>query len=94
MILASADPGAPAIAIIAMVTEGDFEVARAALEELMEYADYEDYRDSRESLQIGLTTSGLDAVIVPLGLSSLLEWRKMSRQVIGDAHDLWIATMQ
>ena len=96
-------------AIIAVVTANDFERARALLHDLAEYSDYEDYRLSREGLQIGLEIAGVDTTLLPFRLSMLLEWRKMSEPFAGeggptvcvfpdraggDAHDLWVGTLQ
>jgi hypothetical protein len=102
------EPASQVQAMIAVVTEDDFERARARLHELAEYSDYEDYRLSRESLQIGLEMAGVETTMLPFRLSTLLEWRKMSEpfpgesglaasifpdRVAGDAHDLWVGML-
>ena len=94
-------------AVIAVVTANDFERARALLHDFAEYSDYEDYRLSREGLQIGLEIAGVETTLLPFRLSMLLEWRKMSEpfegelavcvfpdRAGGDAHDLWVGTLQ
>jgi hypothetical protein len=85
------------VAIIGIVTEGDFEMATASLDEFRDYCSYDDYISLRESLQLGLSTAGLVATSVYMSLSTLALWRKFASEseTAGRpiAHDLWIEAL-
>ena len=97
-ILAESENCHPAtVAIIGIVTEGDFEQATASLDEFRDYCNYDDYIALRESLQLGLSTGGLVATSVYMSFSTLTLWRKFASRHEGDgrpiAHDLWIGAL-
>src|ERR1700691_2521593 len=85
------------IAIIGIVTEVDFEMATASLDEFRDYCSYDDYIAFRESLQLGLSTGGLVATPVYMSLSTLTLWRKFASRHESDgrpiAHDLWMGAL-
>jgi hypothetical protein len=64
--------------IIGLVTEKEFQRAQSAIPDLARCCDYDDWLDAREGLQIGLAMAGVDARIVPVNLSSFLEWSRLS----------------
>lgn len=95
----------PETTTIALVAENDFEHARAFLPEFGGYSDYQNYLDEREGLHFGLAMAGVEAVMLPLTVDSLLRWRERvrvfvaereiwapgsTRSLDADARDLWI----
>jgi hypothetical protein len=64
--------------VIGIVAEKEFHGARSAISDLARCCDYDDWLDAREGLQIGLGMAGVEARIVPVGLSSFLEWSRLS----------------
>ncbi|MGD0639386.1 MAG: hypothetical protein ABSC22_01445 [Roseiarcus sp.] len=69
---------------IGIVADREFEPARAAIPELAGYFDYDDWLDGREGLQIGLAMAGGDATIVPVSLTSFLEWGRLTGAPLGE----------
>jgi hypothetical protein len=64
--------------VIGLVAEKEFQGARSTISDLARCADYDDWLDAREGLQIGLAMAGVEARIVPVSLSSFLEWSRLS----------------
>jgi hypothetical protein len=64
--------------VIGLVAEKEFQGARSAISDLAHCCDYDDWLDAREGLQIGLGMAGVEARIVPVSLSSFLEWSRLS----------------
>ena len=85
------------VAIIGIITESDFKIAPASLEEFRDYYNYDDYLALRESLQLGLSTAGIVASAMYMSLSTLTLWRKFASKPESDgspvAHDLWIGAI-
>ncbi len=65
-------------AAIGILSDREFQAARAAMPDLAGCLDYDEWLDSREGLQIGLAMAGVDASIVPVGLTSFLEWGRLT----------------
>jgi hypothetical protein len=63
---------------IGIVAETEFHRARSAISDLAHCCDYNDWLDAREGLQMGLAMAGVEARIVPVSLSSFLEWSRLS----------------
>ena len=64
--------------VIGLVVEKDFDRARSAISGLAGCADYDDWLDARQGRQISLGMAGVDARIVPVSLSSFLEWSRLN----------------
>jgi hypothetical protein len=63
---------------VAVLDECDFERARASIPDIAPHEDYEDWLDSRFGATIGLCSSGVDARMVAVDLSSFLAWRQFA----------------
>jgi hypothetical protein len=63
---------------VAVLDECDFERARATIADIAPHEDYEDWLDSRFGATIGLCSSGVDARMVAVDLSSFLAWRQFA----------------
>lgn len=64
---------------IAALGEADFRRARAAIPDFARSLDYEDWLDDRYGLTVGLCSSGVDARIVTVDLSSFLAFCRSAR---------------
>ena len=64
----------PNVEVVAAFGEDDFRQARAAIPDFAQSLDYEDWLDDRYGLTVGLCSSGVDARIVTVDLSTFLAW--------------------
>ena len=64
---------------IAALGEADFQRARTAIRDFAKSLDYEDWLDDRFGLTVGLCSSGVDARIVTVDLSSFLAFCRSAR---------------
>jgi len=62
------------VEVVAALGEDDFQDARAAIPDFAQSLDYEDWLDDRYGLTVGLCSSGVDARIVTVDLSTFLAW--------------------
>jgi hypothetical protein len=62
------------IKAIAMLSQDDFETARAAVAELREHQHYDDWVDSRYGRLMGLAFAGVEAQLVDVALAGFLRW--------------------
>ncbi len=67
------------VEVVAALGEEDFRQARAAIADFAQSLDYEDWLDDRYGLTVGLCSSGVDARIVTVDLSTFLAWCRSAR---------------
>jgi hypothetical protein len=67
------------VEVVAALGEEDFRQARAAIPDFAQSLDYEDWLDDRYGLTVGLCSSGVDARIVTVDLSTFLAWCRSAR---------------
>jgi hypothetical protein len=67
------------VEVVAALGEEDFRQARAAIADFAQSLDYEDWLDDRYGLTVGLCSSGVDARIVTVDLSTFLAWCRSAK---------------
>jgi hypothetical protein len=67
------------VEVVAALGEEDFRHARAAIPDFAHSLDYEDWLDDRYGQTVGLCSSGVDARIVTVDLSTFLAWCRSAR---------------
>src|SRR5579862_4574907 len=67
------------VEVVAALGEEDFRRACASIPNFAQSLDYEDWLDDRYGLTVGLCSSGVDARIVTVELSTFLAWCRSAR---------------
>lgn len=67
------------VEVVAALDEDDFKHARASIPDFGQSPDYDDWLDDRYGLTVGLCSSGVDARIVTVDLSSFLAWCRFAK---------------
>jgi hypothetical protein len=72
-------PGDGSVEFVAMLSEVDFEAARAVIADFALYADYEDWLDDRYGMVVGLCSSGVDARMMTVEVARYLAWSRYAK---------------